>query len=128
MTEQATVSQQVEFRRDEDFVSLYANNVQFEMSVWDLKLIFGQLDQREGKAAIEQHTSVTVPWFQAKLMSFFLQANVIAYEAEHGRIRIPAAVIPPDLPPLPPEQENNPQAQAVRERIRQLREQLISSL
>lgn len=53
--------------RHEEFTSLYANNVQFEWSQLDLKLIFGQLDQSRGKAQIEQHTAMTIPWMIAKL-------------------------------------------------------------
>jgi hypothetical protein len=128
MPEETTVPDQIEFRRDEDFESLYANNVTFEMSVWDLKLIFGQLDQHGGKIAVEQHTSIAVPWVQAKLMSYFLQVNLAVYEADYGRIRIPANVVPPELPPLPPELENNPQAKAVRESVLQLREKFFSDM
>ena len=35
-----------DFRRDDIFVSRYANNVQVESNAFDLKLTFGILDQR----------------------------------------------------------------------------------
>lgn len=38
-----------EIRRREDFASVYANNCYFEASTFDIKLIFGNLDQRGGR-------------------------------------------------------------------------------
>jgi hypothetical protein len=110
-----------------DFDSVYANNARFEISVWDLKIVFGQLDQSSEKPVVDWHTAVTLPWVQAKLLSYYLQVNLAAYEAEQGRIRIPASVAPPEFPPVPPELENNPQVQAVREFGCKLREGLLSS-
>ncbi|HXA64865.1 MAG TPA: DUF3467 domain-containing protein [Bryobacteraceae bacterium] len=80
----------------------YANNTMFEPTVWDLKLIFGEYSARS--QSIEVHTSITVPWAQAKLMLYYLQANVAAHEVVHGKIKIPEAVVPPEWPPLTPEQ------------------------
>jgi hypothetical protein len=48
-----------DFQRVDDFNSYYANNIQFEWSQFDLKLIFGQLDQSAGKVRVEQHSAVT---------------------------------------------------------------------
>jgi len=56
------------FARVEDFVNYYANNVQFEASSFDLKVIFGQLQQSHGTQVL-QECAVTVPWVQAKLLS-----------------------------------------------------------
>ena len=50
----------LDLRRDEEFASLYANNVQLESSVWDLKIMFGQLDQAKGPNVINQHTAMTM--------------------------------------------------------------------
>ena len=100
----------------EDFSTDYANNVQFEPSVWDLKLIFGQLDQRPGKAIVDYHTAITIPWIQAKILSYYLQLNIAAYEHTNGRISVPASVIPriPE-PPSHEVQESAPAAEAVYE-------------
>src|SRR5438105_9051678 len=91
--------------RDEDFTSLYANNVHFEASVWDLKLLFGLLDQSKGQgnATIEQHTTVNVPWAQAKIMAYFLVVNVVLHESENGSMRIPTRVIPTRPNPSDPD-------------------------
>ena len=99
MAEQTPPPAPLEFRRAGDFVSLYANNVQFETSLWDLKLIFGLLNQHEGKEVIQQHTSVNIPWLQAKLGSLYLQMILVAYEISNGKISIPPQLLP-QVPPL----------------------------
>jgi hypothetical protein len=93
-----------DFKRDEDFESLYANNVRFEPSVWDLKLLFGEIDQSSGQVIIDQHTAIAIPWMTAKLMAYFLEMNLVIYEADNGYIRLPRSVIPPplDLSGAPP--------------------------
>ena len=73
--------------------SVYANNVRFESTAWDLRIYFGQLVPG-GKLEVKPHTDVTLSWTQAKLMSFYLQVNIELYEAENGRIRIPQYVLP----------------------------------
>jgi hypothetical protein len=81
----------------DEISSDYANNVALEQTVWDLKLIFGEYSQRlEG---VEWHTSITMPWAQAKLLSHYLQANVAVWELNHGPKAIPEAMIPAPLAP-----------------------------
>jgi hypothetical protein len=107
MDEQSPESAPLEFERNEEFVSLYANNVMFRMTLFDLKMIFGQVDQREGNAvSVEQHTAITIPWIQAKLMIYFLQVNVAVFEAEHGKIKIPNRLMPPEPEVLPGAPDN----------------------
>jgi len=93
----------VEITRSEDFQELYANNVQFEISVWDLKLLLGLLDLRDGKERVEHHTSVSIPWPQVKLLSYYLQANIAIHEIEEGVTRLPERLWP--AAPLPPPEE-----------------------
>jgi len=112
---------------DEEMVVGYANNVMFEASVWDLKLTFGEFSQRTN--SVEWHTSVTVPWAQAKLMIYFLQANVAAYEINNGKIKIPEPVLPTEWPSsVPPEQANDPKALEALEVLKNLRKQFLDSL
>jgi hypothetical protein len=91
------------FRHGDDFESLYANNVQFESSVWDLKLLFGQLDQAKSGVEVEQHTAITLPWYQAKIAAYYFLVNVIINQEEQGRIALPARVVPPRPNPNAPE-------------------------
>ena len=85
-----------QFKHDEDFVSLYANNVRFEPSVWDLKILFGTLDQSTpGEITVEQHTAMTLAWPELKLMAYFLLVYVVGHQAENGNIALPSRVLPP---------------------------------
>ncbi len=36
---------ELKIEKDEDLLEVYANNVFFESSVWDIKMLFGTLDQ-----------------------------------------------------------------------------------
>ena len=81
----------------EGLESDYANNVAFESTVWDLKLIFGEYWDND--KSVQWHTSMTIPWAQAKLLSHYLRVNVEGYEAENGPIRVPSKMIPQEPPP-----------------------------
>ena len=99
-TEKATDS--AVFTRNEEFVSLYANNVQYEASVWDLKMVFGQLDQSKGPSAVEQHTAITLSWPEAKIAAYFMLLNVLGHQVRNGFIQLPNSVIPPRPDPENP--------------------------
>jgi len=127
MAEQTPPQASAEIRRATDLVSMYANNVHFELSIWDLKLNFGELQQHEGKEIIEQRLSVTLPWLQVKIMSLFLQLHVAFYEAWQGKINVP----PNFLPQRPsPDQEtpSDPSVRAISDAIRKKIEQLLADL
>jgi hypothetical protein len=85
---------------DFDFESVYANNSNFEPSVWDLKIIFGQLEQHTGNAEVDWHTAVTMPWMQAKLLCYYLRVNLAIHEAQNGPISVHRNVIPILQPPV----------------------------
>lgn len=106
MADQANTPTPAEFVRTDDFTSAYANNVLFEPSVWNLKMIFGELDQHGSKSTVEQHTSITLPWLQAKIMRVFLDVNIAFYEAENGKIDVPTHLLPSPQAP-PPELEGH---------------------
>jgi hypothetical protein len=90
-------------RRSEEFASLYANNVQYESSVWDLKMVLGELDQSVTPNAVEQHTAVILPWQQAKLAAYFLIVNTMIYEATNGKMPFPSRIIPQRPDPTDPD-------------------------
>lgn len=109
----------------DDFVSDYANNVAFEATVWDLKLIFGEYSQRAN--GVEWHTSITIPWEQAKIMSYFLQVNIEAHEIRTGRpILPPPMMIPPPIPEPP--DKSDQEAMKMFEMFKRNRERLIESI
>ncbi len=111
---------------NEEMTADYANNTMFEPTIWDLKLIFGEFSQRTN--SVEWHTSITVPWAQVKLMIYYLQANVAAYEINAGKIKVPDPVIPPEWPAPSSEQAKDPKALKVFETLKTLREQFLESL
>jgi hypothetical protein len=89
-------------KRGENFIERYANNTFFEGSAWDLKLIFGSLDQSLGPNHVTQHTAISLSWAQIKLLIFFLRFHLIAHEARMGRVQVPPGIITP-LPAIPPQ-------------------------
>jgi hypothetical protein len=92
----------LKLERADGFASLYANNIRFEPSVWDLKFIFGEIDQSKGEF-VEQHTAITVPWAQAKVMAYFLAVNTILHQFQTGSIiQTPDSIKPPRPDPSDP--------------------------
>jgi hypothetical protein len=117
--------------KDEDFLTLYANNVQVEASVWDLKVIFGNLDQSKQPNQIMQHTAIHLPWIQIKILSYFLPLVVALQEHQFGKIDVPMAVRPPDPAEFKSElwlQAWNNMSPAQREEISVMYKIFISSL
>jgi hypothetical protein len=130
MPDEATAqpSAALKYERTDNFISAYANNAFFEPSAWDLKIIFGQLDQSPAGITIKQNIAVTIPWAQAKLALYWLRLQIEATEMDIGKIPLRKDLIPPEPPPLTPEQENNPDAKKMHELVRKLREEFIASL
>jgi len=72
--------------------------VSFESSGWDLKLVFGTLDQgtpdpSKFPRSVKYHTAINVPWKQAKLLAYSACMNVLWHERGEGKI--PVASPPP---------------------------------
>jgi hypothetical protein len=110
----------------EDVVPVYANNVRFEMSAWDLRMFFGQL-MPAGVAEVDWHTDVAIPWAQAKLMHLYLGINIMLYERQNGKIAVPKSVIPAPLANPPDDVDtSSPEAletfQQVQEKLKEFRE------
>lgn len=108
----------------ENIESDYANNIALEQTGWDLKLMFGEYSGR--LQGVEYHTSITIPWAQAKLLLYFLKVNVEAYEAEHGKIYVPPMAYPPDSSSIPP--DSNPTLTKIAEIIDRNRTEFLNSL
>ncbi len=114
------------FTRTPDCSDTYANNVQFEPSIWDLKMIFGRLNQGTGDV-VEQYATVAIPWKLAKLISYYLQIQVAAHEADSGRLTLPPSLWPPQ-PALVEAMRDDPRAKEWLEFARELHEALIIDL
>jgi hypothetical protein len=75
-------------------------------------------DPKDGSLFIEQHTAISVPWLQAKLMSYYLTLQVGAYELSHGEIAVPESLIPSEFPPDPSADEKAQQMYSYIEKTR----------
>jgi hypothetical protein len=118
----------LQYERTDDFISTYANNAFFEGSAWDLKIIFGQLDQSGAQAVIKQNLAVTIPWAQAKLALYYLRLQIEAIEIQSGKITIRNDLLPPEPPPLTPEEEAIPRSKEIRDLVLKLREEFLATL
>src|SRR5579864_3960436 len=107
---------------EEEFTSDYANNALFVGTIWDLKILFGELSATN--KGVDWHTSITLPWELAKLLSYYLEINLAARELAHGTIRVPESMAPPEPEP-PPESENNPAMQRLVNFIKDRRKQFL---
>jgi len=106
------------FVRHENFESWYANNVQFFPSSWDLRMVFGELDVRDGDGFVRQHTA----------MIYFLSLHVYVHELTEGKIAIPSGALPPAPTPPVGDLENDPIAIQVYEHIKKAHEEFVASL
>lgn len=82
-----------------EFDAVYANNSLIESSLWDLKIFFGQLEQHTGSARVDWHTAVTMPWLQAKLLSYYLRLGLAYHESQFGALKFPPSLVPPKPDP-----------------------------
>ena len=116
--------------RTENFASSYANSAIFESSAYDLRILFGQFDQKpDGGGVLKQHLAVSIPWDLAKLLIYWLQAQVIAHELETGRpIGLRENVRPPVPATLTAEEQVDPIKQKYHAALKKLREEFIASL
>jgi hypothetical protein len=118
----------LQYQRAANFTTAYANNVYFESSAWDLKIVFGQLEQPPGQpVVVTQHTAVTIPWAQAKLALYYLRIHVEGSELQNGKISIRSNLLPAEPPPLTPEQEKDPLAKQLYELVRKRRAEFLES-
>jgi hypothetical protein len=119
---------QVTFSRHENYESWYSNNIQFKPTEWDLKAIFGEMEQQtDGSVTVQQHTAIVLTWLQAKIMHYFLGMQLGVYELTHGKIPIPQSVMPLETPP-PSGNMDTPDNRLFHEYMNKFREQFIESL
>jgi hypothetical protein len=112
--------------RQNKLKTVYANNFRLELSAWDLKILFGQLDQQSGSTQIDWQTAVTIPWSQVKILDYFLRTNIVYREKLDGEITIPARVIP--TPPVAPTEEQitaNPKILELHEAYRKIHAEIF---
>jgi hypothetical protein len=122
-----TTAEQAANKPGLDFESVYANNSLLESSVWDLKIMFGQLEQHTGNAKVDWHTAVTMPWMQAKVLCYYLRVNLAFHEMVSGPLKIHPNVAPPvPEPPAAEQCESDPKAQRLHEIIGRIHTEMFA--
>lgn len=118
----------VDVRRDESkFSSAYANSVIVESNVFDMKLTFGLLDQRDPqRATINQFLSINISWVEVKLLLYWMQVHLASHELENGKVRVPPQTFPPEIPAEPPPPFNNPMGREAFEVLRKMRAEFVA--
>jgi len=110
----------------DDFSSAYANHSFLEPSFWDLKMIFGQLDQSVDPLVVEQHTAITMAWAQVKVFSYFLRLQLAAHEMAHGKIKLPENIVPAEIvAPTEKDIEEQPLAPQIFEEFKKIRDEMF---
>lgn len=101
----------IPYKKSEDFAERYANNVLLESSLWDLRLIFGKLDQQVPGNVVVQSSAITLPWAQVKVLHYFLGIHLSSQEIHNGRVQIPSGIIPPIPDKMIPDLESDAKGQ-----------------
>lgn len=115
--------------RAADFVARYANNIRYESTVFDLKLVFGETNILEHGELIKQHTAVTIPWAVVKLLQFYLRVNLAIHELYNGPVKIPPQQIPLAFPePSPETIKAEPKSQQSYETVSRMRDEFLMEL
>jgi hypothetical protein len=128
MESKQLVRKNPEFQPADEIASGYANHVFMEPSFWDLKLLFGQLDQSVEPLTVKQHTEITTSWAQAKVMNHFFNVQIAAYELMNGKIRLSKTILPAEIAAPTPEQLNEePTSQRMYETLKKLRDEFVAN-
>ena len=83
--------------------------------MWDLKIIFGQLEQHTGTPVVDWHTAITIPWLQVKFVAYYLRLQLAWQEQQTGPLKAPSFVMPAEPQPPTAESANDPIAKALYE-------------
>jgi hypothetical protein len=86
--------------RSEEFENLFANNVQYESTLWDLRMLFAQVELQTKQ--IVQHTGINIPWPQVKIAAYFMLANLLIHQNLNGSVFVPSSIAPPRPTPSDP--------------------------
>jgi hypothetical protein len=119
----------IDYKRlpDDQFFELYANNVVFQPTAWDMKLVFGQIDQSKGANAVVQEVAITLPWSQIKVGIYLLQVNLALHEIVNGKVYAPKGVITPPVPPTEDQENTFPAARKVFDQLQEIFRQFRES-
>jgi hypothetical protein len=81
---------QLEFVRSERFTTVYTNSANLEVTPWDFRLTFGELQRVPNKSPrVEQFVAVVMSPQHAKALLAILRNHVEEYEKQVGEIKLP---------------------------------------
>lgn len=83
-----TTQPEVEITKAASFVKIYANSAFIEVTPWDFKMIFGEIQKIGIKMHVEQSVAVVMSPQHAKALLNVLATNVQEYEKQVGEIRL----------------------------------------
>jgi hypothetical protein len=77
--------------RTDRFKSIYSNNMQVGISMWDMAITFGEIvGEEDGKVIVEELVQVKMTRELVKVLASILLANIKQFEAQTGvQIAIP---------------------------------------
>ena len=105
-------SQELSTQRSPNFLKIYSNAANIEVTAWDFNIVFGELRKADDKPFIEQFVAITMSPQHAKALAGVLASNVNEYEKHVGEIRLPQAQEAPSIPssgnPSSPTQPKSP--------------------
>jgi Protein of unknown function (DUF3467) len=75
--------------KGDGFTKIYANNIEMNVTHWDMSLIFGEIVGEEGdKPIVEQKVKVNMSKEFTKALLNLLTVNIAAYEKQYGEITV----------------------------------------
>jgi len=78
---------------DSGLFTTYANHVQLGFTLFDVRLLFGEIVGLEAnKITVEQRAHVTLSWLQAKLLLVILHKALADHESRNGEIKLPMGI------------------------------------
>jgi hypothetical protein len=117
----------LEYKRVDPFRNEYADNVFLESTAWDLKMVFGQIDLSLGPNNVVQHSGITLPWAQVKVLQYFLRVHLIAHEIQYGHASIPPGIIQEFPAPTKEQIKEFPRAMELHKTLGKLREEFLAA-
>jgi hypothetical protein len=86
--------------KDEDYKSVYANNIQWGSTFLDIAFLFGQIEDIDENRVIRVNLSVKVTMSpqEAKIFQQIINEAITSYESRYGEIK----TLRSDTPGIPP--------------------------
>lgn len=82
-----TTKREIVYLNNENVLTFYSNNVTLLMTIWDFKLIFGEIREADqDKLVVWNKASVFLSPQHAKAASELLAKQIALYEGKFGRI------------------------------------------